>query len=156
MRVPALLKPCILLYCILCVAFFQILAALAPAPMALVFRRPAQSAGRPAQKRSSPSLACPAKRECRTPGQAAGGVKYEFWPSDLKRAGHTSVEVEDHEPLGRHLAKLGPNEACGIHLARMQKLPCKLIPSSKFRNGADRLGSPVGTLCPVFLGYGLP
>lgn len=64
--------------------------------------------------------------------------KYEFWPSDLQRAGHTSVKVEDAEPLGQYLEKIGKHDVYGIHMARMQKLPCKLIASQKFRNGQER------------------
>ena len=70
-------------------------------------------------------------------------VKYEFWPSDLQRAGHTSVSVQSDEPLGEHLAKTGRHEVYGIHMARMQKLPCKLVPTSKFRNGAERWWCPI-------------
>ena len=69
--------------------------------------------------------------------------RYEFWPSDLQRAGHTSVAVQDDEPLGRHLAGIGRHEVYGIHMARMQKQPCKLLPTSKFRNGAERWWCPV-------------
>ncbi|CAE7195037.1 unnamed protein product [Symbiodinium natans] len=70
-------------------------------------------------------------------------AKYEFWPSDLQRAGHTSVEVESDSDLGKHLEKIGKHEVYGVHMARMQKLPCKLIPSSKFRNGAERWWCPI-------------
>lgn len=68
---------------------------------------------------------------------------YEFWPSDLQRAGHTTVQVDEDEPLGQHLEKIGKHEVYGVHMARMQKLPCKLVATSKFRNGKDRWWCPV-------------
>ena len=67
---------------------------------------------------------------------------YEFWPSDLQRAGHTTVQVDEDEPLGQHLKKIGKHEVYGVHMA-MQKLPCKLVATSKFRNGKDRWWCPV-------------
>ena len=60
--------------------------------------------------------------------------RYEFWPSDLHCAGHTSVLLEEGQPLWKQLEKTEKHEIYGIHMVRMQKLPCKLIPSSKFRN----------------------
>ena len=69
--------------------------------------------------------------------------KYEFWPSDLQRAGHTSVLVEEGEDLGKQLRDIKKHEVYGIHMARMQKLPCKLIPTSKFRNGQERWWCPI-------------
>ena len=73
--------------------------------------------------------------------------RYEFWPSDLQRAGHTSVLVEEGEQLWKQLEKTEKHEVYGIHMARMQKLPCKLIPSSKFRNGQDRWWCPIHQGC---------
>ncbi|CAJ1456841.1 unnamed protein product [Effrenium voratum] len=69
--------------------------------------------------------------------------KYEFWPSDLQRAGHTSVSVEEDDELWKVLQKIGKHDIYGIHMARMQKLPCKLIPTSKFRNGQERWWCPI-------------
>lgn len=48
-----------------------------------------------------------------------------------------------NSPLGRHLEKIGQHEVYGVHMARMQTLPCHLIQSSKFRNGADRWWCPI-------------
>lgn len=45
--------------------------------------------------------------------------------------------------LGRHLEKIPQHEVYGVHMARMQKLPCHLIQSSKFRNGRERLWCPI-------------
>lgn len=42
---------------------------------------------------------------------------YEFWPSDLQRAGHTTVQVDEDEPLGQHLEKIGKHEVYGVHMA---------------------------------------
>ena len=41
------------------------------------------------------------------------------------------------------LEKIRKHEVYGVHMARMQKLPCHLIQSSKFRNGRDRWWCPI-------------
>mmetsp|Transcript_46910 Transcript_46910/g.130648 ORF Transcript_46910/g.130648 Transcript_46910/m.130648 type:complete len:409 (+) Transcript_46910:147-1373(+) len=70
-------------------------------------------------------------------------IKYEFWPSSLRRAGHTTVEIDPSEPLYQHLQEIPKHAVYDAHMARMQRLPCKLLPTSKFRNGANRWWCPV-------------
>ncbi|CAG0914148.1 unnamed protein product [Notodromas monacha] len=68
--------------------------------------------------------------------------KYIMWPSSLMRAGHTKVEINSTDPT--HAAVIqNIHDEFGIHVGRGVQLPCKLFPSSKFRNGRERFWCPV-------------
>lgn len=71
-------------------------------------------------------------------------LKYKMWPSSLKRAGHTTVSVDDpDQPLFQYLTNFPKNQAMNIHMGRMCRVPCLLQPTSKFRHGAPRWWCPV-------------
>eukprot|EP00440_Ansanella_granifera_P004050 gb/GFBE01004396.1/.p1 GENE.gb/GFBE01004396.1/~~gb/GFBE01004396.1/.p1 ORF type:complete len:422 (+),score=96.64 gb/GFBE01004396.1/:1-1266(+) len=99
-------------------------------------KRPAQKM--PAQKRPAQNMApSPAQKMARST------VQYEFWPSSLRRTGHTTVDVDPADALYKRLQEIPKHPVYEVHMARMEQLPCQLQPTSKFRNGADRWWCPV-------------
>jgi len=69
---------------------------------------------------------------------------YKIWPSDLARAGHTTVSVDDpSEPLYKFFEDLQPHPRYGIRMGRNMKAPCLLQVSSGFPDGTQRWWCPV-------------
>eukprot|EP00971_Amphidinium_carterae_P273593 5429859-Amphidinium_carterae.1 len=92
---------------------------------------------RPAFAASKSSMLAPSKR-------LRGTLEFKIWPSSLDRAGHTTVRLDDpKEPLHKHLSQVPKDEKFGMRMGRMEMLPCCLVASSKFRNGAERWWCPV-------------
>lgn len=94
-----------------------------------------------------PAVAMPRGPQSKRPCQEAkksGAHVYQIWPSDLARAGHTTVSVDDpNEPLYKFFEAIKQHPQSGLHMGRGLKAPCLLQQSSKFRNGAGRWWCPV-------------